>query len=174
MVVLIALTKVTLRFVEVGDCPARLLEPRPQDSLRKCCNLKEPRSLSALLRRRMRCPLSSPCVACPLRSLETTLPFISLIYLLDQGKAWDVLSARKRLQMRICGAFSRFRFCKLYVNSPRQSFVFAFVMNMLGTHRPQQLATITKVYKIRGFSFAFIFAIQQREKSWIPECVFGS
>ena len=39
----------------------------------------------------------------------------------------------------------RFRFVmKRQINSPRISFAFAFVMIMLGTHKPQQQATLTK------------------------------
>ena len=49
------------------------------------------------------------------------------------------------------------------INSPRFSFAFAFAMIMLGTHKPQQQAALTKTKEIREIFFAFAFVIQQRE-----------
>ena len=50
------------------------------------------------------------------------------------------------------------------INSLRLSFTFAFIMTMLGTHKPQQQATLTSP----RFSFAFAFVIQLREKILNP------
>ena len=41
------------------------------------------------------------------------------------------------------------------INSPRFSFTFVFAMIMLGTHKPQQEATLTKSIKIPEIFFRF-------------------
>ena len=54
------------------------------------------------------------------------------------------------------------------INFPRFSFAIAFVTIMLGKHKPQQQATLTKKrYQIPKISFAFAFGIQ-REKILNP------
>ena len=68
----------------------------------------------------------------------------------------EIPSARKWLQMKIW----RFDFAVAFVmerqmNSPRFSFAFTFVMVMLGTHKPQQQATLTNKNKIPEIFFRF-------------------
>ena len=71
-------------------------------------------------------------------------------------------SAWKRLQMKIWGFVLAFAFVmERQIYSPRFCFVFAFVMNMLGTHKPQQQATITKKNNSQRVIFVFVFVIQQ-------------
>ena len=49
------------------------------------------------------------------------------------------------LQMKIWGFVFAFAFVmESQINSPRFSFAFAFTMIMLGTHKPQQQAALTK------------------------------
>ena len=53
-------------------------------------------------------------------------------------------SARKRLQIKNLDLFSLAFVMERQINSPRCSFAFAFVVIMLGTHKPQQQATLKK------------------------------
>ena len=49
---------------------------------------------------------------------------------------------------------------KRRINSTRLSFAYAFIMIMLGAHKPQQQATLTKNNQNPRLSFAFAFATQ--------------
>ena len=51
------------------------------------------------------------------------------------------------------------------INSPKFSFAFAFVMVMLGTHKPQQRATLTNKDKIPEMFFRFRFR-NSRERNY--------
>ena len=79
-------------------------------------------------------------------------------------------SAQKRLQMKIWRFYFAFAFAmERKINSPRFSFTFAFVMIILGMHKPQQQASLTRQMKIPEIFFCFRFRnFQQREnpKSW--------
>ena len=64
----------------------------------------------------------------------------------------------------------RFYFALAFVmetqtNSPRFSFAFAFVIIMLGTHKPQQQATLTKLIKIPEIFFWFRFRKSTQRKA---------
>ena len=61
-----------------------------------------------------------------------------------QEYSTNLPSARKRLQMKIWRFFFAFAFVmERQICSTRFSFAFAFAMVMLGTHKPQQQATLT-------------------------------
>ena len=63
------------------------------------------------------------------------------------------------LQMKICGFFSLSCSMERQIDCPRASFAFAFAMNMLGTHKPQQ-ATCTKNTRASQTLFmAFAFVV---------------
>ena len=65
-----------------------------------------------------------------------------------------VLSTWQWLQMKIRAfCFALAVAMARHINSPRFSFAFACVMNMLGTHNPQQQATIAKKYNISEMFF---------------------
>ena len=51
------------------------------------------------------------------------------------------------------------------IDSPRFSFAFAFVMIMVGTHKPQQQDTLTKLIKILEIFFRFHFRKTVERKS---------
>ena len=95
-----------------------------------------------------------------LKNLTFTHPYMTLskkLSLRCPNTIRTEMITNENLEILFC-----FRFRNGKANKfPRFSFVFAFVMVMLGTHKPQQQATLTNIKKQR-FSFAFAFVIQQR------------
>ena len=59
-------------------------------------------------------------------------------------------------------------------NFPRFSFIFAFVTTMLGKHKPQQQATLTKKNQIPEIFFRFRFRNPKERKSRILAFLFFS
>ena len=69
-------------------------------------------------------------------------------------------SARKRLQMKIWGFIFAFAFeMERQIHSLSFSFAFTLVMIMLGTHKPQQQATLTKRIKIPELSLTAVIVL---------------
>ena len=76
------------------------------------------------------------------------------------------LSTQKRLQMKIWGFVFVFAVVmEPKINFPRFSFAFAFVTIMLGKHKPQQQATLTKTNQIPEIFFRFRFRNPTERKS---------
>ena len=83
-------------------------------------------------------------------------------------------SARKRLQIKIWRFCFRFRSHNGMANDFTQIFFsLAFVMIMLGTHKPQQQATLTKQLNVPEIFFLFCFRNLPETKSQIQGFYFS-
>ena len=76
--------------------------------------------------------------------------------------------ARKRLQMKLGGLLSLSLSQWKRKNPPRFSFEFAFVMNMLGTHKPQQQAALKRKCQIAEILIRFRLNHAAKRESEIP------